>query len=150
MDAHIGRNKMKLRSKKWYMKLFYHMTDVAITNAWLLARRAGKLPKNSMSLWEFRLELARDLCASGRKRRSGRPNSHSIGPNFEKSKHSHASALPTTNIRQDEVAHWPMYIQERRMCRLPKCNAKTEVKCEKCNVFLCLSTKRNCFRAFHS
>lgn len=38
LDASLGRYKIKLRSKKWYIRIFYHLLDVTICNAWLLYR----------------------------------------------------------------------------------------------------------------
>lgn len=45
MDGLIGRYIIKLRSRKWYIRLWYHFIDVAIVNSWLLYKRC-KLEKN--------------------------------------------------------------------------------------------------------
>ncbi|XP_046674573.1 piggyBac transposable element-derived protein 3-like [Homalodisca vitripennis] len=36
MDSHIGRHHIRLRSRKWYFRMFYHMVDMAVVNAWIL------------------------------------------------------------------------------------------------------------------
>lgn len=41
LDSFIGRNKIKIRSKKWYIRLFYHLLDLTITNAWILYKRVN-------------------------------------------------------------------------------------------------------------
>lgn len=33
LDSHIERHRIKMRSKKWYFRLFYHLVDLAIVNA---------------------------------------------------------------------------------------------------------------------
>lgn len=46
--------------------------------------------------------------------------------------------------------HWPRFDDKksRSRCHL-KCGCLTHVECIKCGVKLCLSTKRNCFFAYH-
>lgn len=36
----IGRYKIRMRSRKWYMRLWYHLLDVSVVNSWILYRRA--------------------------------------------------------------------------------------------------------------
>lgn len=64
LDGLLGRHKIKMRSRKWYIRLFYYMIDVTIVNSWLLHRRIQheKGEKNSMPLVQFRKELAMSLC----------------------------------------------------------------------------------------
>lgn len=35
MDGLIGLYKIKIRSRKWYMRLFYHLLDMTIVNNWI-------------------------------------------------------------------------------------------------------------------
>jgi hypothetical protein len=39
LDSLLGLYRIHIRSKKWYHRLFFHMLDVIISNAWLLYRR---------------------------------------------------------------------------------------------------------------
>jgi len=39
LDSHIGRYKIRSRSRKWYIRLFYHLIDVSVVNSWLLIKR---------------------------------------------------------------------------------------------------------------
>ncbi len=147
MDAMIGRHKIKIKSKKWYLKLFFHLMDMAVVNAWLLARRT-KFIGNETPNWKFRLDLARSLCASGASRKMGRPSSTEPQLDFSKSKFSH-TPLPVEDVRMDATGHWPLSKLTRRMCRFPACKNKTNVFCEKCSVYLCFTNNNNCFREFH-
>lgn len=60
LDSLISRYKIKIRSKKWYMRIWYHLIDITIVNAWLLYKRVetekGNKPK--MTLFDFRFEIA--------------------------------------------------------------------------------------------
>lgn len=39
MDSHFGRHKIAIKSKKWYFRLFYHLVDMAVINAWLVQKK---------------------------------------------------------------------------------------------------------------
>jgi hypothetical protein len=39
LDGIMGRNKIKITSNKWYFRLFYHLLDMSIVNAWLLYKK---------------------------------------------------------------------------------------------------------------
>ena len=49
-------------------------------------------------------------------------------------------------IRSDNVGHWPIIATVHGRCKYQKCSTLSYVKCEKCNVSLCLNKDRNCFR----
>jgi len=63
LDSIIARYRIAMRSKKWYFKLFFHFMDVTMVNAWLLYRKTKK--ENTMSLADFRREIAVSLCMQG-------------------------------------------------------------------------------------
>ena len=56
--------------------------------------------------------------------------------------------LPITDIRYDRLGHWPISATQKKIvayCKMTCC-----MKCEKCNIYLCLIDGRNCFKDFHS
>lgn len=67
LDSNIGRYKIGIKSRKWYMRLFYHLVDITVNNAWLLQKRIheSKRLKYKSSLADFREELAVSLCKIG-------------------------------------------------------------------------------------
>ncbi|OUC43004.1 hypothetical protein D917_10106 [Trichinella nativa] len=52
------------------------------------------------------------------------------------------------DLRYDEVSHWPLFSEKRMRCKL--CSKIVQISCSKCQVFLCLTRKRNCFRSYHT
>lgn len=67
LDSLTGRYKNKIKSKKWYFRLFYHLLDLTIVNSWLLYKRCN-LDKNiepKLSLATFCTELSVALCKCG-------------------------------------------------------------------------------------
>ncbi|KAF0708051.1 piggyBac transposable element-derived protein 2-like, partial [Aphis craccivora] len=67
LDSLIGRYKIRMRTKKWYMRIWYHLIDVTVVNAWLLYRRVEVLNdrKPTMSLFDFRLYVSYSLTKVG-------------------------------------------------------------------------------------
>jgi len=39
LDSLLGQQKIKIRSRKWYLRIFYHLLDVTVVNSWLLHKR---------------------------------------------------------------------------------------------------------------
>lgn len=153
MDSYIGRNKIKMRTKKWYMRLFYHLTDMCLVNTWLLYKRSKKLSdRKAPSQVDVRLEIAECLCRSdntGRKR--GRPSQESVEKMLgEKRKRSATTChVPPKDVRCDAMNHWPIYDDARQRCKFPSCSSFSHFKCSKCGVHLCLNKNHNCFMSFH-
>lgn len=152
-DSLIGRHKIKIRSKKWYIRIFYHLIDVSLVNSWLLYKRAfvERNKEKTLSLLDFRLEVAESLCkTSTSTARKGRPSNSKIEDVIgAKKRKTSAIHYPTADVRLDNFAHWPIWTQERQRCKNAKCNFLSSVVCEKCKLNLCLQKNRNCFRDFH-
>ncbi|XP_046684860.1 piggyBac transposable element-derived protein 2-like [Homalodisca vitripennis] len=77
MDSHIGRHHIRLRSRKWYFRMFYHMVDMAVVNAWILHSTLSET--KGMTQKEFRTDLGVTLCKIGSVNtpKRGRPSNDS-------------------------------------------------------------------------
>lgn len=63
IDSLIARYRNKMRSRKWYKRIFHHLLDGTIVNSWLLyKRRSAEVGIEPMTLLEFRLQQAVSLC----------------------------------------------------------------------------------------
>lgn len=152
LDSIVGRYKILLRSKRWYIRLFYHLLDLSVSNAWLLYRRAAKDNgnNNTKNAADFRLELANTLCNLDKIRGLKRGRKSDVQRNIEeKSKKSRCQSLPTKEVRTDEIGHWPVLVDKRMRCKMPKCPGFTYTMCEKCDLALCLNKTNSCFTTFH-
>lgn len=64
LDAMLGFYRIKIKSKKWYHRIFFHLVDMTCVNSWLLWRRRNKQKSNNehkemyMSLLDFKLYIA--------------------------------------------------------------------------------------------
>jgi len=158
LDSLIGLYRIRLRSKKYYHKIFFHFIDMTVVTSWLLYRRDCQdlgVPKiRQQRLLDFKLALSESLCKEGQviSRKRGRPSSSSAveGAYQRKKKSGHnTKQIPQKSIRMDNVDHFPLYQEKRGRCRLPGCMSAPYIYCKKCEVYLCLDKNKNCFLAFH-
>ena len=117
------------KSKKWYMRLFWYILDVAIVNAHIIESESKPTKRPQK---EFRLEMASDLmsCHSSRKKR-GRPSDSS----------------PTCCYHE---RHFPSELNTTCQCKV--CSSGSHRKCTKygcssCKVHLCPVP---CFGMYHT
>ncbi|XP_063913299.1 uncharacterized protein LOC135129959 [Zophobas morio] len=113
LDSHIGRHRIKIKSKK-----------------------CGKVktiqPSNQK---KFRSEITQCLCRldkSSAKR--GRPSGgiqESLGL---KKKRNPAAIIPPLDVRTNKIDHWPEWIENRGRCKFPGCKGLTYVHCNKCRL----------------
>ena len=54
---------------------------------------------------------------------------------------------PLNDIRFDNIGHLPEHSEKKMRCRL--CGSSIRTKCTKCNVHLCLTKTKNCYRDYH-
>lgn len=155
LDAYLAYYRTHIRSKKYYLRLFFHLLDLAVVNSWLLYRRdcdSLAVPRHKQKdQLAFKLALASYLCkhgkiASGEKR--GRPSS--IQREYQnKKKRGPTKPIPEVEIRRDQTGHFPVVMETRQRCKRPSCKGQTVFKCIKCQVHLCLNKNSNCFMEFH-
>ena len=159
VDMLIALYRTKIKSKRWYLLLIFHGVDIAKINAWLLYKRyCSQLKisyKKQMSLLIFISKLSDALIKAGKesscKRPAGRPSKRaSEASDAETPKRGRAAvvALPDVDSRFDMFGHWPEYRKKKNKCRLCK-SGYSRVYCLKCNICLCLTSDRNCFKDFH-
>lgn len=151
MDSFLGRNHIILRSKKWYLRIFFHLLDLAVINSWIVYRKNVKkinVPKKSLlTLGQFKNELAFVLCnkATSKGAKRGRPSSSAIEEELlSKRKKGSPAPPPPKDIRKDGFEHWPKVGGSLRS-KYPKCKWYSTISCSKCGINLCLNKNNNSF-----
>ena len=152
-DMLIALYRVEVKTKRWYVKVFWHLVDIAKVNAWILYRRHyqqyGLPQKKQKSLLIFSQEVAESLIHANKvavRTSRGRPSkrkSVEIRPGGKKP----AIPLPCNGVRYDGLGHWPMPTSDKKRCRL--CQQYCRMTCGKCHVYLCLLQDRNCYKDFH-
>ena len=156
-DMLLSLYRINVKTKRWYIKVFWHLIDICKVNAWNLYRRHhvqnGFSDDKLLSLRLFSCDLANSLVHANKPAQNnqrGRPSKrHSIELATSNPKSSKKASVPTPcdAIRYDEIGHWPEAVEKRERCRF--CQAHTRTKCTKCKLALCLIQERNCFKNFH-
>lgn len=148
LDGLIGRYHIKMKTGKWTNRIFYHLIDVAMVNAYLLFKRVRVDDK--IDLPTFRSMVAEALCfyASGAKKRVGRPSS-TPQPLPHKPQKTH---LPIDDVRYDGFNHICTFFDRsgKKVCKNPGCKSQTQAFCKKCRLNLYNSVQNHCFEEFHT
>lgn len=160
LDFLISLYRIFIRARKWTLRMIDHSIDLAITNSWLEYMRDAKalnLPKkNTLDLIHFRQHVAQALIFSNqsRQKKRGRPSTEDspVPSPCTSRPRLHTEQRPIDDVRRDRVDHLPGFDDSKdgQRCKNGKCQMKTHFYCEKCNVHLCITKKRNCFKAFHN
>ena len=155
LDAYLAYYRIHIRSKKYYLRLFFHLLDLAVVNSWLLYRRdcnSLAIPRQKQKdQLAFKLALANHLCKHEKRiagEKKGRPSFNVQLEYSSKKKRGSATPIPDIDIRRDQIGHMPV-VDVRQRCKLPLCKGQSVFKCVKCQVHLCLNKNSNCFVAFH-
>lgn len=153
IDSMLGYYRIPLRSKKYYMKIFYHLIDLCVVNAWLLYRRVHP-SEPYLPLVDFNILISEVLCEMKKTtpKRKGRPTAEenrTQGLIDKKKKGGPCTELPAEDVRLDGMDHYPFH-DKRSRCKYPTCENKTLFYCTKCQLPLCINDKRNCFLLFHT
>lgn len=150
LDSMLGYYRIMIRSKKWYLRIFFHFIDMICVDAWLLWRRTKT--QEYLPLSEFKLGIAEVLTRSNStntNKKRGRPSNILQSQLDLKKKKYPFAQIPAQEIRQDNQNHLPKWT-DRQRCKYPECSLKTHTFCEKCQVHLCINKDRNCFYSFHT
>lgn len=143
-----------IKTKKWTLKVLIHFVDLALVNAWRLYKNdclANGVPRNkTLTLLEFRLDVADGLVNKPEKRRRSVETDEEEDELPSNRKYRQANP-PSVAKRYDGYNHLPIFdeINAPRVCRYENCRSRSKIRCEKCNVYLCLSRGKNCFYTYH-
>lgn len=154
-DQLVEYYRISIKTKKWTLKVSLHMPDLSLVNAWMeyreACRRNGMKRRETMELLEFHLAIGEALCASPKRCRSDDGEARGL-PDTHVDKAVRVARIPGVDKRLDGFDHIPMVdpIKNARCCTLPGCLSRSQTHCTKCDVYLCLTSERNCFKTFHT
>lgn len=152
IDSIIGRYKISIKSQRWQVRVFYHLLDLTVSNAWLLYKRVHKAKASTDKLLnsaDFRLQIAEALTKLDATKNKGKRGSGIQYALDEKKLKGPSQQMPNKMVRQDQFGHWPVWTDKRLRCKYPNCTGFSKTQCDKCGVFLCFNKRNNCFKNFH-
>ena len=130
VDILIALCRIKVRTKRWYIKIFWHLIDICKVNAWNLYRRHciqyGKPKRQVLSLLSFSVDLGNAVSQANKPvlKKLGRPTKRSRAGNIETSK-SKRAAIPCNEIRYDQIGRWSEPVEKKNRCRLCQAYSRT-------------------------
>lgn len=145
MDRMIAHYPHGLKNKRWYLRVFFHLVNMAIVNAWTLYK--VKKDEPTMPLLTFKASLATALISLGvaRTKRLGRPST-TLAENTKK-KRTAPPKVPL-EIRYDGIDHYPVKVKTAQAprCHDRICKSRTRYMCGKCQESVC----PECMGNFHT
>lgn len=149
-----------IKTIKWTLKVALHFIDLCIVNGWMEYREdAQKLRKRNndiMDLMHFKISVAREWLTKSAKKRAFTSEESNLSDTEEnqttiqRSQNYRALVPPKIKVN-DGFEHCPEVcnILNLKCCRMKGCKGRSRTKCTKCDIYLCLSAKINCFKIFH-
>nr|CAH7722485.1 unnamed protein product [Callosobruchus chinensis] len=83
LDSMLGYYRIQIRSKKWYMRFFFHFLDMICVKFWILWRPNLKNDNLYLPISEFKLALAEVLTTANALQRKRERPSTSLQPQLE-------------------------------------------------------------------
>ena len=150
-DMLIALYRIEVKTKRWFIKVFWHLVDICKVNGWLLYRRHSRqlgLPgAKQKPFLQFCTEIATALINIKKAPQSSRLGRPKKRPSTEANSHGGkraAEPTPINDIRYDQTGHWPLPSAYKKRCRV--CQSYSRMTCKKCKIALCLITSRKLFQ----
>ncbi|XP_050527792.1 piggyBac transposable element-derived protein 3-like [Daktulosphaira vitifoliae] len=118
VDSMLGYYRISIKSKKYYIKIFFHVLDLCVVNAWLLYRRVHT-DNSYLPLVDFKLLVSEVLCEKQKvsPKRRGRPtleeNTTEYMYNEKKRRRGPCKEIPEQEVRLDGYDHYPIHTNNR-------------------------------------
>ncbi|XP_045767611.1 protein tramtrack, beta isoform-like isoform X13 [Maniola jurtina] len=134
-----------------------NMMDIDVSNSWLMFKNQEitlKVPIVIEQLRSYKLDLVRKSIKTHFEKNYESDDEAEEGGIEEdnvlnKKKGRFVVPLPSSEERNKNASHLPVIFDTQNKCREPSCKKKTKVRCTKCNIHLCLTKERNCYKMFH-
>ncbi|XP_071083709.1 piggyBac transposable element-derived protein 3-like [Haliotis cracherodii] len=140
LDSLTFLYKTGVKSRRWYMYIWFHTLHIALVNAWLRYRRHSKLlgVPHHMKICTFQGRIAGSLVS--RKQTVGRPRATDFSPPPSRTVRR---GLLLAEVCLDQVSHLPEWAVNRGRCKNRNCAPLTYVMCSKCREYAGFVKERN-------
>lgn len=139
-DMLLSLYRTKMRTRKWYRRIAFHLISLAVVNSFVVYRQLG----GTGSLLDFHVDICRSLLQGENNIGSDEEDT----PPAKKTRSLKASMVPQS-VRSDNIVHWPLKSTINR-CKMDGCSSRTMFICSKCQVYLCVGKGgETCFLNFH-
>ncbi|XP_043468349.1 piggyBac transposable element-derived protein 4-like [Leptopilina heterotoma] len=108
-DRLLATYKIDRKSKRWWLRLFWHFLDLVVVNSFIIYKNQNTQP--TLTLKQFRLQLVEQLVdrklrtSKGRKRKQPEVNTHKPKVSLTK-RHTESAHMPEHSTDFRRCAHW--------------------------------------------
>uniref|UniRef100_A0A1B6IDW9 PiggyBac transposable element-derived protein domain-containing protein n=1 Tax=Homalodisca liturata TaxID=320908 RepID=A0A1B6IDW9_9HEMI len=161
LDRLISFYRISGRTRKWTVRVIFHLFDFALVAAWIYYRRQQQQQttprRDQLDSFEFRRRIAEHLVYSSTSRavavyelvESDQEDSDNERP---KKKKKRTLPHPPPDLRTTMALHLPTIPDAEKCyrCRMPGCKSnRARFQCTTCKMHLCITKDRNCFKSYH-
>jgi len=143
MDRMIAHYPHGFKNRKWYLRIFFHLVNMAIVNSWILYRKSVD---GSMSLLNFKGSIVWTMLELQKANKRGR-KSNSVDQKTPPKKRKSKKSIPL-EIRYDNIDHYPLkkVTGQASRCCDANCTSRTRYICGKCQSAVC----PECMKSYHT
>ena len=139
-DRMIVYHHIASRTRRWNLRVIFHLVYLALSNCWLEWKQDGH---SGMQLYDFLIAIATVLINAAEE----------SDDDIQRLRKRNAIIVLRADVfRTSSASHLAVWedMKKSARCRCERCRFKTHIKCTKRGVFLCTtSSGRNCFMDFH-
>ncbi|KAJ2938067.1 hypothetical protein O0L34_g19390 [Tuta absoluta] len=152
LDRMISYYRISARTRKWTVRLIFHLFDFGAAAAWIEYKldqeKLGTRKRDILDYLGFREAIADYLLeyeAEGGEDAAD-DGTVSVSRPSKRARTEH----PSDFIRTRKLDHLPVVLDTQNRCRMPGCKStKARHQCPTCKVILCLMSGRNCYKDYH-
>lgn len=143
MERMIAYYPHGFKNKKWYLRVFFHLLNMAIINSWLLYR---KDVDSAVPLLHYKASIVWTMLELGKETKRGRKSNVDSDDSPTIKKKRVIGSIP--ELRYDGNDHYPAKVPAKQAprCTDLNCRSRTRFICDKCKVPVC----PECMRAFYT
>ena len=123
-DMLVALYRVQCKTTRLYIKVFWHIVDIAKVNVWILYKREeilrGVSEKSLKCLKIFSLKIANALTYAMMPASRGRPSKRKFTEAVKPPPRSPVMPTPVDDVRHGNIGHWPVPVSDKERCCLAK------------------------------
>ena len=137
LDSLVSLYKPKVKSRRWYMYIFWYTVVMVVVNAWSSYKKVCMNSNQRPMKLSMFVNAVADTLVKPPSVRIGRPPLSAILCPQIRSIYTPKRKRISNEARHDGIGHLPCFGEKRQRCKLSGCDGIIYIMCSKCEVNLC-------------